>query len=154
MPSPHLMLLALAACAAFAVAACGGDTQEKNDYVGAVNEVTTTLNTGLTTISSEAATVNSPEQAEGVFTDFAMQLDAAAADISQITPPDDVAELHDQLVGDIQTLSAEASAAADEIKAGGAASVAAVATRFIGEANTLSAEIDSTISEINGKLQG
>jgi hypothetical protein len=154
MPALRLILLTLAACSSFAVAACGGDTQEKNDYVGAVNEVTTTLNAGLTTISSEAATVNSPEQAQGVFTDFATQLDTAAADISQITPPGDVAELHDQLVGDIQTLSAEATAAADEIKTGGAASVAGVATGFITQADTLSAEIDSTISEINSKLRG
>lgn len=153
MSRPRLIVLALAVAAALTVAACGGDTEEKNDYVDEVNNVTSTLNTGLQQISTEAATVGTPEEAATIFTDFAGQLDTAATDIEDISPPDDVTELHDQLVEQIETLSAEATNAADEIDAGGAAAVAGVATGFIGEANTLSSEVDATISEINSTLQ-
>lgn len=147
------LLLALAAAAAGLVA-CGGDTEEKNAYVDEVNGATSALNSGLAEISSEAATVGSPAEAAGIFSDFAAQLDAAAGELSAISPPDEVSELHTQLVEDVETLSAAATNAAGEIEAGGPASVAGVATGFIGEANTLSADVDATIAEINAELQG
>jgi len=148
----RLIVPVLVAVSALAVAACGEDTEEKNDYVDQVNEVTTTLNEGLTEISSGAA-ATSPEEASTVFADFGAQLDSAAADIEGIEPPEDVADLHDELVTQIQELGATATNAADEIKAGGVAAVTGVATEFITEATTASTEVDSTITEINSTLQ-
>lgn len=152
---PRLPALAAAAClaAALSLVACG-DTEEKNDYVDSVNEVTSTLNSGLAEVSSQGTAVGSPEEAAKVFTDFSAQLDAASADLSEIEPPEEVTELHDRLVGQLDELSAEATNAADEIGAGGPAAVAGVAAGFIGEATRISAEADSTISEINSELQG
>ena len=150
---PLRVIAPLLAAAALALAACDGDTDEKNDYVDEVNGVTATLNSGLTEISSQATAVGSPEQAASVFSGFGSSLDAAATDLEGITPPDEVAGLHDQIVEDLQTLSSEATNAADEIKAGGAASVAGVATQFIAEANRIAGEIDTTIGEINSQLQ-
>lgn len=142
----------LVAASALAVAACGEDNEEKNDYVDQVNEVTTTLNEGLTEISSGAA-ATSPDQAATVFADFGTELEAAASDLEGIEPPDDVTDLHDELVAKIKDLGATATNAADEIKAGGVASVTGVATEFITEATTASTEVDTTITEINNKLQ-
>ena len=88
-----------------------------------------------------------------MFARFGSSLETAAADIEQIEPPEDVAELHDQLVEQVKTLSTEATDAANEIKAGGAASVPGIAGEFITEANRGSSEVDSTITEINSKLQ-
>lgn len=148
----RLIVPVLVAASALAVAACGGDTEEKNEYVDAVNQVTTTLNQGLTEVSSGAA-ATSPEEASTVFADFGKQLDAAAADIEAIEPPEDVADLHDQLVTQVKDLGATATNAADEIEAGGVTSVTGVATEFITEATTASTEVDATITEINSKLQ-
>ena len=148
----RLIVPVLVAASALAVAACGGDTEEKNDYVDQVNEVTTTLNEGLTEISSGAA-ATSPEQAATVFADFGEQLDTAAADIEGIEPPEDVADLHDQLVTQVEDLGATATNAADEIEAGGVAAVTGVATEFITAATTASTEVDATITEINSVLQ-
>lgn len=106
----------LVAASALAVAACGEDNEEKNDYVDQVNEVTTTLNEGLTEISSGAA-ATSPDQAATVFADFGTELEAAASDLEGIEPPDDVTDLHDELVAKIKDLGATATNAADEIKA-------------------------------------
>lgn len=146
------LALALAAAAAPALAACG-DAEEKNDYVDAVNEVTTSLNSGLTEISSGAAASDTPQEAAAVFSDFATSLDAAAADIDGISPPAGVEGLHDKLVGQVKDLTAAATGAADEIKAGGPASVAGVAAGFISESATLGDDVDATIAEINDKLQ-
>ena len=148
----RLMVPVLVAASALAVAACGGDTEEKNDYVDQVNEVTKTLNEGLTEVSSGTA-ATSPKQAATVFSDFGEQLDTAAADIEGIEPPEDVADLHDQLVTQVDDLGAAATNAADEIEAGGAAAVTGVATEFITAATTASTEVDATITEINSVLQ-
>ena len=142
-----------AAAAALALGACGGDTEEKNDYVDQVNEVTSTLNSGLTKISTEATAISSPDQASKVFAEFGTSLETAAADMEGIEPPEDVADLHDQLVEQIRTLASEATNAADEISSGGPASVAGVAGQFLTEATRGSSEVDSTIAEINSKLQ-
>ncbi len=148
----RLIVPVLVAASALAVASCDEDTAENNEYVDQVNEVTTTLNSGLTEISSGAA-ATSPAEAATVFSDFGEQLDKAAADIEGIEPPEDVADLHDQLVTQVQDLGATATNAADEIEAGGPAAVTGVATDFIAEATTASSEVDSTITEINSKLQ-
>lgn len=153
MSRARLIVPVLVAASALAVAACGGDTEEKNDYVDAVNEVTTTLNQGLTEVSSGAA-ATSPEEAATVFADFGDQLDTAASDLEEIEPPGDVTDLHDKLVAQTKDLGATATNAADEIEAGGAAAITGVATEFIAEATTASTEVDATISEINDTLQG
>jgi hypothetical protein len=150
---PLRLAAAALAATALALVACGGDTEEKNEYVDAVNEVTSTLNAGLTEVSSRGVAAGSPEEAGPVFEDFSAQLDAAAAGLSDISPPEDVASLHDELVSILEELSAESGNAADEIAAGGAAAVTGVATGFLGEANRLGAEADATITEINAKLQ-
>jgi hypothetical protein len=152
MSRARLIVPLCVAAAAFTIAACGGDTEEKNDYVDQVNEVTTTLNEGLTEISTGAAAAT-PEEAAKVFADFGAELDTAAADIEAIDPPEDVADLHQQLVTEVEDLGATATNAADEIEQGGPAAVTGVATEFITEATTASTEVDSTITEINAKLQ-
>jgi hypothetical protein len=151
--APRLLALLLAA-SALSLAACDGDTEEKNDYVDQVNAVTSTLNEGLTSVSTEATAIDSPEQVSGVFAKFASSLDTAAADIDGIEPPEDVVELHDQLVEQVKSLATEAQNAADEVRAGGPAAVPGVAGQFVSEATRGGSEIDSTISEINSKLQG
>ncbi|HEX2358224.1 MAG TPA: hypothetical protein VHH72_00255 [Solirubrobacterales bacterium] len=147
------LIVAAVMVAVLALIGCGDDTDEKNEYVGQVNDVTATLNTGLGEVANQAGALPSPADSSRVFRDFAAQLDTAAAEISAISPPEDVADLHDRLVEQLERLSAEATNAADEISAGGQAAVAGVATQFVAEANSLSAEADGTIAEINSVLQ-
>lgn len=154
MPRARLPIVAaLTAAAVLALIACGGDNDEANDYVDQVNDVTSTLNTGLAEIGSQGSALASPADASRVFTDFSEQLQTAAADVSAISAPDDVSGLHDQLVKQLEQLSSEAKNAADEISDGGPAAIAGVATQFISEANSLSAAADATIAEINAQLQ-
>ena len=147
------MAIASLALALALVACGGGDADEKNDYVDQVNEVTTTLNDGLSRISADAPLATDPAEASKVFGQFASSLETAASDIGAIDPPEGVAGLHDKLVEDVTTLSDEATNAANEAKAGGPASLPGVATQFIDEANRLSGDVDATIAEINTELQ-
>lgn len=149
----HLIVLCLAAASALAVAACGGDTDEKNDYVAAVDDQTEKLSPALSEATTEYAKANSPEQVSKVFSDLAAELDGVATDLRGIDPPDEVAGLQDRLIGRVGDLSAAAANAGDEVKAGGPATIAGVANEFNSESAMISGEVDSTLSEINSALQ-
>ena len=152
MPRSGIACLALVAAASLGLVACG-DTAEKNDYVDEVNKVTSTLQSGLTEVGS-GATVASPDQAAAVFEEFGGALDAAVRDLEGVSAPEEVAGLHDEIVQNLRTLEGEATGAANDIRAGGAAAIAGVSAQFLTEANEIGIEIDSTIGEINSQLQG
>ena len=152
MPRSGIACLALVAAASLGLVACG-DTAEKNDYVDEVNKVTSTLQSGLTEVGS-GATANSPDQAAAVFEEFAAKLGTATTDLEEITAPEDVADLQDEIVQNLRALEDEATGDAEEIRSGGAAAIAGVVAQFLTEANRIGIESDSTIGEINSKLQG
>jgi ABC-type transporter Mla subunit MlaD len=152
LPRSGIACLALVAAASLGLVACG-DTAEKNDYVDEVNKVTSTLQSGLTEVGS-GATANSPDQAAAVFEEFAAKLGTATTDLEEITAPEDVADLQDEIVQNLRALEDEATGDAEEIRRGGAAAIAGVVAQFLTEANRIGIEIDSTIGEINSKLQG
>jgi hypothetical protein len=144
------LVLALAAASALALAACGTDTAQNNDYVRQVNEVSSTL---LSSVESVPSAGGSPRQVSKALDTVSTRIDTAAGDLDAITPPESVSGLHDKIVSDLRTLSDEAANAGDEVAAGGAASAVGVVAQFVAEANRIGAEIDSTITEINSDLQ-
>ena len=115
---PRRFALALIAVSAVALAACDGDTAENNDYVDQVNEVSSTL---LTSVQSLPATGGSPKQISAALERVSAEVGTAATDLDGIEPPEDVASLHDEIVTDLNTLKDEATNAANEVSAGGAA---------------------------------
>jgi hypothetical protein len=151
LPRPGIAGFALLTAVSLALVACDGDTSEKNDYVDEVNQVTSTLQSGLTEVGS-GARVESPDQA-AVFEEFAGQLEGAAADLEGIDPPEGIGDLQDTIVEDLRMLEDEATGAANEIRQGGPAAISGVAAQFLVEANRIGTEIDSTIGEINSELQ-
>lgn len=142
--------IVLVAVAALGLAACDGDTAENNEYVDEVNAVSSQL---LDSVSALPASGGSPGQISSALDQVASQLGTAASDLSAIDPPEDVSDLHEDIVTDLQTLEDEATNAADEVQQGGAAAAIGVVGQFVAEANRIGAEIDSTISEINSVLQ-
>ena len=144
------LTLALIAASALALAACDGDTAENNEYVDQVNEVSSTL---LSSVQALPAAGGSPKQVSAALEQVASQVGTASTDLSEIEPPEDVADLHDKIATDMSTLSDEATNAANEVASGGAAGAVGVVAQFVAEANRIGAEIDSTIDEINNELQ-
>src|SRR5713101_7610012 len=94
-----LILAAIVAAAVLLLGGCGGS--DNSGYVDSVNHVTSQLQNDVSQISSGAG-VNSPQQAADVFTQVSDKVDAAAADLEGITPPDQVADLHQKLVGEMK----------------------------------------------------
>src|SRR5262245_42456903 len=101
---------ALIAALPLLLVACGSSAN--NGYVDSVNNVTYQLQSDVTQITNEAK-VNSPKQAADVFDQVAVKIDAAAAELQGIDPPDQVAGLHAKLVSEMKQLGAEAKGASD-----------------------------------------
>ena len=146
------LVLALLAASALALAACDGDTAENNDYVDQVNEVSSTLLSSVQAAAREPAA--RPQQVSSALEEVSTQVGTAATDLDEIEPPEDVADLHDKMVTDLNTLSDEATNAANEVAAGGAAAAAGVVGQFVVEANRIGAEIDSTIDRDQQRAAG
>ena len=154
MPRLGALAVSLLLCAAPAtLAACGEDTDEQNDYVDEVNGVTMGLNDELNRIASAVTSVSDPQEAVDAFATLSDAVRSAGDELEAVDPPEDVAELHDQLVRQVERLAAEAGNAVDEVREGGPAAVIGVATGFIGETNRISSDIDGTLDEINSILQ-
>lgn len=150
MSRPHLFLPALLAVAALLLVACGGDSEEKNEYVDEVNEVQTTLQDE---ISNLAQTPRSPEELVGFYEDTIASLQSAANSLEGIEPPDEVAELHDQLITEVKELADVITGAVDEIEQGGPAAVPGAVGQLATEGTKIQQEFSSTIDEINSTLQ-
>jgi molybdopterin converting factor small subunit len=153
MPRLGALAVSLLLLAVPALAACGEDTDEQNDYVDEVNAVTMGLNDELSRIAEQVTSISNPGEAADAFANFSEEVDAAAAELEGIDPPEEVEELQAQLVTEVERLAAEAENIPNEIREGGAAAVIGVATGFIAEANRVGADIDSTLDEINSVLQ-
>lgn len=150
MPQARLLTLAATVAAAgLLLVACGSSAN--NDYVDSVNNVTSQLQSDVSQISNDA-TVKSPRQAADVFSQVAVKIDAAAADLENITPPDKVSNLHTRLVSEMKQLGSEAKGASDAIDAGGPAATPGVLSQFVAQARRLDAQIRLTINQINADL--
>jgi rRNA processing protein Gar1 len=86
------------------VAGCG-DSGEKNDYVDEVNSLQTDLVQRVSTAAGEAPT--NQKQAADYAGKIAAIFGNAADQFAAVDPPDDVADLHSQLVGQIRSIAAD-----------------------------------------------
>jgi hypothetical protein len=146
----RLLLPAFLLFAALFLVACGGDNAENNDYVDEVNEVQNTLQTEIGELSQ---TPDSPDQLVTFYEDTKTKLEEAVADLEDIEVPEDVGELHDELVAEVQDLADVIREAADEIQQGGAAAIPGAVQQLATEGSRIQSEFSATIDEINAKLQ-
>ena len=135
--------------AAVALAACGGDTAEKNDYVEKVNKAQTDFADGISKAQGGATATNGKK----VFDDMAASIDKVVADLRAVEPPDDVTSQHDRLVGELEKFGAAVEKAGASITSNDPQKIAAAQADFAKEASGVSTKIGSTIQEINAKLQ-
>lgn len=139
---------ALAAAAALALGACGEGSGER-EYVEQVEAVTEQLVQGASTLTPKGG---SPKQIAINLETVAGRYEAAAAELAAISPPDQAAALHAELVADLTRLSEATSEAAAEIRSGGAAGAVGVLGGLTKQAKRVGIEIEATIARINAAL--
>jgi len=145
-----LVALATLGTAALLLVACG-DGEEKNDYVDEVNEVQTTFQSEVSELGQN---IDSPDQLVAFYEDTVAELEQAVQELDDISPPEEVEELHDQLTEEVQGLADLIQGAAEDIEQGGVAAVPGVVSELSSEGSRLQGEFSNTIDEINRELQG
>jgi hypothetical protein len=107
-------LLCCLTVAALALAACGNS--EQNDYVDQVNAVQTEFLNAMTAAASTPPT--NPSQAGDLISSMEDAFNTAAEDLQAISPPDDVADLHQQLIDKMSELGDKVSEVGKALKSG------------------------------------
>ena len=144
------LILVLTATVALVAAGCGNG--EANDYVDEVNAIQTSLQTEAGEITAGAAT--NPNQIGEIASQLEEAFASAAEELEAVDPPEDVADLHAQLVDQVSGLGDQIGAAGDAIQnANSPQEIQAAATELQTAASGAAGELDSLINEINSTLQ-
>jgi hypothetical protein len=144
------VVLAIALAASLLAAGCG-DTGEKNDYVDQVNQLQEDLVSQVTDATTNAAPTNQKQAADyagtiaGIFT-------KSADDFAAVDPPEDVADLHSQLVDEIQSIAGDTKKAEDTLRNGSPQQAQQALTDLQTAATDAQTQLNSLIDEINTDL--
>lgn len=144
------LALALLATAALTLSACGGEDTENSEYVEQVRQVTAQLVQSASSLRPEGG---SPKQIAANLDRVSDRYEQAAEDLGEIEPPEEVAALHEQLVSQLTTLQDQTANAANQVRAGGAASAVGAIGRLRKDAERTGAQVEATITQINAELQ-
>jgi hypothetical protein len=141
--------LAIASLAVIGVG-CGND--EQNDYVDEVNRLQTELVDEVTAAVSGAVPTNQQDAAE-----IAAELEQVFADgaeqFESVSPPEEVADLHEQLVKQIDGIAEQVGAAEEAFTSGNATEASQAALALQEASNRIQTDLNGLIDQINSELQ-
>ncbi len=144
---------ALAATVAIAIVAPGcGSVAEQNDYVEQVNAEQTQLLDSIGKIVSGPAPTNS-EQAAEVAGRLSRAFATSANEIEAVDPPEDVANLHAQMVDGMRELSDRLRDAQRALAGGNAQQAAEAAADLQQQTTRAQQRIQGLIDRINAELE-
>lgn len=153
MPILRSILLVAFASVALIAAGCGGDTEEKNDYVDQVNKAQTEFANQVTKLSSAITSSSSDSADRKTIQSYQDAVDGVVKDLEGITPPEDVKAEHQQLVDAMSQYGKSVSTALDDLQGGTAQDRLAAAQELQKASTTAGTEINQAIDAINKKLQ-
>jgi PBP1b-binding outer membrane lipoprotein LpoB len=147
-----IKLASMLAVAAVALIAAGcGDVEEQNDYVDQVNALQTELVSEVTAVVSGTPPSNA-QQAADVAGELGDVFNDSADDIEAVTPPEEVADLHAELVAKIRDIADQINAAEEAFTSGNAQEAAQAATELQSATNSAQTELNSLIDQINAEF--
>ena len=144
-------LLCCLAVAALAVAACGSNS-EANDYVDQVNAVQTEFLNAMTDAASTPPA--NASQAGELISSMEDAFNTAAEDLQAISPPDDVADLHQQLIDKMSELGDKVAEVSDALKSGSQQQAQQAALELQDALLQAQTEVTDLTSQINDELGG
>ena len=144
---------AFAALLAAALIAAGcGDAEEKEDYVEEVNKLQEAYVEDVTAAVSATAP-STPKEAAAAAGTLAELTNGVADDIEAVKPPEDVADLHQQLVDELRSVATQITDAEGAIADGSAQEAAQAAIELQTAITGTQTELNNLIGEINTTLQ-
>jgi predicted nucleic acid-binding Zn-ribbon protein len=146
-----LVLLAAALVAVSLLAAGCGDTGEKNDYVDQVNQLQQDL-VDQVTQATTGTTPTTQKQAADYAGTIAGIFSKSADEFAAVDPPEDVADLHSQLVDEIRSIAADTKKAEQTLRTGSPQEAQKALTDLTTAASDAQNQLNSLIDEINTDL--
>lgn len=113
------LALVLSLLALFLVA-CGGSSED--DYASEVSDTVNALGTELQEAGEAATSATSEEEVVAALEDSEESLTGAVDDLEGIDPPEDVADLHDELIGLTEGYAETVAETRDAVESGAPAS--------------------------------
>lgn len=147
---PPILLSVLAAAA---LAGCaGGDAEESNRYVAAVNEAQTAFSMTSQRLQQEIEP-GAANGSKGTFTEFYAAVDDFVARLRRIDPPTGVRALHERLIASMVRFGADLRTAGDKIASRNAGRILDGQEELADASGEVARELNSTIKAINTTLQ-
>jgi outer membrane murein-binding lipoprotein Lpp len=144
------LILAIAVVASLLAAGCG-DSDEKNDYVDAVNELQNDLVADVTAAAEQTPT--SQKEAADYAGEIAAVFSQAADRFHAVEPPQDVADLHSQLVDQIRSIAAQTRRAEQTLRNGTPEEAQKALRKLQTAATDAQIRLNMLIDEINADLR-
>jgi hypothetical protein len=145
-----VMLLAPAS-----LAACGdGDTAKKNAYVEQVNRAQEQFAATYERLAAQVTATSSPSEDRRTLRGFQTATDRTVSDLRKISPPEEVAELHRDLVAEITGYGEAIGTARMRLRdPSSITQITRAQAKLAEETSQTSAAVNRTISEINARLR-
>ena len=143
-------LVAVLIAATLALGACGSD-EEANDYVDGVNQIQTQLVEEVTDTVSGTPPTDAKAAAE-VAADLRSVFASTADELAEIEPPEDVAALHDELVGALRRVGVRIGRAERAFSEGSPQEAARAARELQSTTGELQTQLTTLINDINAQL--
>jgi hypothetical protein len=142
--------VAVAMIAALAFAAgCGND--EQNDYVDQVNDAQQSFLDEMTAAASQASPTNA-SQADQLIGDMQGAIDSFVSDLEGIDAPEEVADLHDELITTMSDIGAQIGELGDALTSGNPQQAAQAAAQLTTAVSSAQTEVTSIIDQINAEF--
>ena len=147
------VLAALLLVPAVAAAGCGGNSQERGDYVKAVNDAQNRLAKRFSTLQSQIKATSTPQEDQRTLTGYETAVREAVTSLNGVNPPNGFDGLHKRFVGEIADYGTEVRRARSSLDSTKPERVIAAQRRLVTAVGQISARINATIAAINRKLK-
>jgi len=144
------VLIVFALVAALAIAACGSN-DEQNDYVDQVNEQTSQLQQAMTDATSNI-TPGDTESAGNAIDSAQQAIEENADALEAIDPPEEVADLHAQLVEATRSVADQLEEFQKALTGGNPQQLIQAVQKFQTDATQTLNQLRQTTDDINAEL--
>lgn len=134
-----ILSLALVALAALLLVACGGES--KDDYAEEVDDVLQPLAVDLQELGQQATAATTNEEVAATLGEVETKLDDALGELEGIDPPEDVADLNDELIAEIDGYLGLVTDTREVIEGGDAQAISEATTTFITESQQFATDL-------------